>query len=139
MDIEAIMTTLETALNTALPSRIVTREAKDFAQRPYEDMQQGVVTIVSLGADNLDQPRNLMEMAGRLSILLLFEFTLDESAGGLAVEQAENAFWTSELLPFLKAPGLSLCPLVPQRLMKSAQRAAPNGWVSVELVYEELN
>lgn len=133
-----VMTLLKTNLAAAMPARVVTRSAKDFAQRPVSEMTKGVITLVALNVGNLAAERDLRDTAGKLNLMLLGEFKLSESATGEQIEVAEWALW-DEIDAFLRSPGLGLCPLNPMRLQLSGQADAPYGWIAVELEYSELD
>lgn len=133
-----VMVLLKAGLQAAMPTRLVTRTALDFAQRPAADISKGVVTLIALNVNDLAAQRDLQDVAGKLNILLLVEFKLGEKATGEQVELAEWAAW-EEVKAFIQAPGTGLCPLNAMRLMFSAQEKAPYGWIAVELEYSELD
>lgn len=134
----AVLDLLKTNLQAAMPGRIVTRSAKDFAQRQSAEIAAGVVTLVSINVADLASQRDLQDFTGKLNILLMVEFKLAESAPPEQVEVAEWAAW-EEIKAFIKAPGAGLCPLDATRLTFSAQSKAPWGWIAVELEYSELD
>lgn len=133
-----VMRSLCDALQSALPHRVVSRSAKDFAQRPKHELDAGTLTLVALSVSNLDAERDLRDTAGKLSLLLLGELKLGERASGEEVEDAEWALW-GEIDAFMRAPGIGLCPLNPVRLQLSGQAQIPYGWIAVEMEYSELD
>lgn len=142
MNPEAVMALLATNLQAYLTAEAstakVTRKAKDFAQRPKAEIAAGVVTLIGGALNDLDSARDLADVAGKMQIVLLYEFKLPENADGLTVEQAEWAFWDL-IKEFLLAPGAGLCPLIAKRAQPSMQLDAPFGWLSVELEYAEID
>lgn len=139
MNGNAVMELLETNLAAAMPTRVVTRTAMDFANRPKADMEKGVLTMIALSVDDLNSPPDLADYAGKLKIVLVGEFCLaDDKALGEDIEAAEWALW-EEIKTFIKAPGAGLCPLDATRLQLSGQVDAPFGWIAVDLEYSQLD
>jgi len=138
MNGEAIMALLQTQLQAAMPTRLVTRSALDYAQRQDADCRRGIVTLVADRITGLQTERDPDERSGRLSIYCLAEFRLPENSSGLAVEQYEWAWW-EEFKAFLAAPGAGLCPLDVLMVVLSQQRVAPDGFIFLQLEYAELD
>lgn len=137
LDGDAILSLVETRLAERYPSRVVSREARDFAQQRESDRRRGIYTVIARGANGLDPP-DLSKHHGRLLFFVLAQIELPEAAGGRAVEQAEWAMWR-ELEAFFNAPGPGLCPVSAVEMDLSAQTLVPCGWVAVQCKYSELD
>lgn len=138
--LDLLKTNLETyfAVPGNAPPRIVSRELVDFAQRPDADLASGVVSYAGLVLGDLDTQRDLLDVAGRLQIVMLGQFKLSEAATGLEVEHAEQALW-EQIKKFCQAPGAGLCPLTPMRVEFSGQQYKPYGVIAVDLIYQEID
>ena len=110
MNADTTLDLIASKLALALPTRLVTREALDFAQRSTVDMRRGVVTVIGRGITDLMGPAASQELQGCLKVMLIGELQLPEKATGLMVEKAEWALW-EEIRAFIAAPGPGLCPL----------------------------
>ena len=132
------MVLLRERLQAAMPGRLVTRSAGDFAQRPTQDRRRGVVTLATTAITDLDAPDAYFDVAGKVRIALLAEFELSEKASGEDVEAAEWAL-LDEIRAFVRAPGAGLCPLAVLNADFSSQAAVPTGWLFVVLQYAELD
>lgn len=132
------MVLLRERLQAAMPGRLVTRSARDFAQRPQPERRQGVVTLAATGITDLLSPEAFFDVSGKLGIVLLAEFELEEKATG---EQVESTEWTlfEELRAFVRTPGAGLCPLAIVSVEFSRQEAVPTGWLFAVLQYAELD
>lgn len=132
------MALLRERLQAAMPGRLVTRSASDFAQRPQPERRKGVVTLAATGITDLLAPDAFFDLAGKLGIALLAEFELEEKASG---EQVESTEWglLEELRAFVRAPGAGLCPLAIVSVEFSRQEAVPTGWLFAVLQYAELD
>jgi hypothetical protein len=129
---EARMAALKTAMATALPTRVVTREFMDRALRPAEDLAAGVVSLISLGERDYQNLNDREAMDGTHRILLVGDLMLAEGSTGLAVEQAESAL-VEEVKAFLRALPADLCNLVATGWRQSGQIEAPFGWVIMDM------
>ena len=137
MDGNALLETLKTNLQAAMPDLDITRSAEDFAQRPATVRRKGVVTLVSDRLGDLAAQRDLMDLTGKLQIYMLYEFERPERTPGVEIEQLEWQFIV-DLIAFLQAPGAGLCALDAHYMQLSQQRSAPQGWVFAQLEYSEL-
>ena len=132
MTLAARMAALKTELVTAMPTRVVTRKLKDFADRPKADIAAGVFTLISKGERGYRNYNGREAMDGRHSMLLVGQIELGEDADGEAVEDAEFAM-VEEVKAFVRALPAELCSLVMTGFQQSGQLDAPYGWVAITL------
>ncbi|HYC64945.1 MAG TPA: hypothetical protein VEC14_09455 [Reyranellaceae bacterium] len=130
-DLNTVMETLKSRLQSVAPTRIVTRSYRDFADRPKLELEAGVFTVLSRGESDYHDlhPAEF----GTHRMLVIGQILLAEGATGEAVEQAEfalvdeiKAVTTAALPPELD--GLTLL-----RFSQSGQLEAPYGWIVAEL------
>lgn len=121
---------LKSALETALPTRVVTRDLKDFDQRPLEELEAGVLTLVSHREGNYANYRGREADLGKLSVITIGQLKLLESASGSEVEDAEFAF-AEEVKDFLKNE-LPVEAVVLLETRFSGQLSAPWGWFAMD-------
>lgn len=126
------MAALKTALTTAMPTRVVTRKLKDYADRKKEDLAVGVFTLISHGERGYKNYNGREAMDGRHRMLLVGQIELIEDAEGDAVEDAEFAM-VEEVKAFVRALPADLCSLVMTGFQQSGQLDAPYGWVAIDL------
>lgn len=127
------LTALRDGLAAALPSRLVTRSFKPLAARAQEDLQRGVLAVISRGEGDYANYVGREAQLGRLDVLLIGQLMLSGDPDGQAVEQAELAL-AEEIKAFLQAPlpaGLRDCGASGFR--QSGQLEVPCGWVVFEL------
>lgn len=130
------MAAMKTALTTAMPTRVVTRKLKDFAERPKADIAAGVFTLISKGEAGYRNHNGREAMDGKHRMLLVGQIELAETAEGDAVEDAEFAM-VEEVKGFVRALPPTLCSLVMTGFQQSGQLDAPYGWVAIELEMTE--
>lgn len=130
------MAAMKTALTTAMPTRVVTRDLRDFADRAKADVAKGVFTLVSKGEGGYRNYNGREAMDGKHRILLVAQIVLAETASPSAVEDAEFAM-VEEVKTFLRALPAELCSLVMKGFQQSGQLDAPYGWVAIELEINE--
>ena len=126
------MAALQAALATAMPTRVVVRDLKDFADRQKADVAAGVFTLISKGERGYRNYNGREAMDGRHSILLVGQIELGEDAAPSAVEDAEFAM-VEEVKGFVRALPASLCSLTMSGFQQSGQLDAPYGWVAITL------
>lgn len=136
MHLAAIAPAYLAALAAVLPNRIVTRELLDATQRDDADLERGVITILTLGADSLGGMPD--EDAGQVTLVTAGQLKLQESSHGDEVEDAELAMF-AELRQFVLAPGMGLCPLELVSVAFSGQLETPYGWFRAELIYADID
>jgi len=116
-----IIEAVATALSAAAPTRTVTRDLKDYSD--YDDgvIRAGVYTLISQGimADESD--------IETLSLLLVGQILLDESAAPSATEEAELLMIDEVRVFSQQIQGLRI---VRGRFRQSAQIDAPYGFIS---------
>lgn len=132
MNLAERMAALKTALAAAMPTRVVTRDLKDFADRPKADVAAGVFTLISKGERGYRNYNGREAMDGRHSMLLVGQIALGEDAAPSAVEDAEFAM-IEEVKGFVRALPASLCSLTMTGFQQSGQLDAPYGWVAITL------
>jgi N-methylhydantoinase B/oxoprolinase/acetone carboxylase alpha subunit len=126
------MAALKTALATAMPTRVVTRDMKDFGDRAKADIAVGVFTLISAGEGGYRNYNGREAMDGKHRILLVGQIELAESALPSAVEDAEFAM-IEEVKGFVRALPVGLCSLSMTGFRQSGQLDAPYGWVSIDM------
>lgn len=127
------MEALKGALAAALPDMITTRSFVPISQRPIEDLEKGVVTLVRLGEKEFANYMGREADLGTVNAMLAIQFKLSDSAEGLAVEQRE--------IECAKAVRAVLASPLPPPLIgclatgykQSGQLECPFGWVLFEL------
>lgn len=126
------MVALKTALAATLPSRVVTRDLKDFSDRASADLIKGVFTLISIGESGYRNYNGREAMDGRHRILLIGQIVLGEDDAPSKVEDAELAM-VEDIKGFVRALPVGLCSLVMTGFRQSGQLEAPYGWVSIDI------
>lgn len=127
---------LKTGLAAALPTRIVTRDFVQRAQRRQEDLLKGVLCIVSQGEQGYANYVGREADLGRLKVLLVGQILLPGSPSGLAVERAELAF-AEEIKAFLGSELPSpVTACLATGFVQSGQMEVPDGWIVFETEVE---
>lgn len=118
-------------LALAMPTRVVTRDFLDFAQRSQVDLEAGTLTILTQRESRYANYRGREADLGRLTLAVVGQLKLPEDALPSAVEDAEFAFaeevkdWLQGVLP------VNLIDLIETRF--SGQMDAPYGWFAMTL------
>lgn len=121
---------LKVALAAALPGRVVTRDLLGFEQRREADLVAGVLTLITAKEGNYANYRGREADLGKLSVKLVGQLKLPESALPSAVEDAEFAFAES-VKDFLR----TALPVEAVDLLEtnfSGQLDAPYGWFAMD-------
>lgn len=126
---------LRAGLQAAMPSRVVTRDFKDFAQRRKADLQAGVVTVIAQGEKGYANYLGRAAQLGTVGAILIGQLQVAEQDPPHAVEDAEFVL-AEEIKTFCINPGGALGGLVMTSFRQSGQMDHPFGWIAVELEIE---
>ena len=121
---------LKTALDTALPTRVVTRSLRDFTQHQLSDLEAGILTLISHRESGYANYRGREADLGKLAIITVGQLKLPENAAPSDVEDAEFAF-AEEVKTFLQ----TVLPVEAVILLEtrfSGQLEAPYGWFAMD-------
>ena len=116
-------------LALAMPTRVVTRDFLDFAQRAQVDLEAGTLTIITQRESRYANYRGREADLGRMTLAVVGQLKLPEDALPSVVEDAEFAFaeevkdWLKGVLP------VNLIDLIETRF--SGQMDAPYGWFAM--------
>lgn len=131
MSMDSTLATLAAALQTIAPARVVTREFKDFADRPRAELLAGVWTVLNLGVSSYINPVHTPGRQPVRRVLVVGQIELPEDSTGLQVEQAEYAL-AAEMEALAQAAQQSVPGLVLNTWSQSGQLETPYGWVRAE-------
>jgi hypothetical protein len=116
-------------LAQALPTRVVTRDFLDFAQRAQVDLEAGTLTIITQREWRYANYRGREADLGRLTLAVVGQLKLPEDALPSVVEDAEFAF-AEEVKDYLQGVlPVNLIDLLETRF--SGQMDAPYGWFAM--------
>jgi hypothetical protein len=116
-------------LAEAMPTRVVTRDFLDFAQRSQVDLEAGTLTIITQRESRYANYRGREADLGRMTLAVVGQLKLPEDALPSLVEDAEFAFaeevkdWLQGVLP------VNAVDLIETRF--SGQMDAPYGWFAM--------
>lgn len=116
-------------LALAMPTRVVTRDFLDFAQRSQVDLEAGTLTIITQRESRYANYRGREADLGRMTLAVVGQLKLPEDALPSLVEDAEFAFaeevkdWLQGVLP------VNAVDLIETRF--SGQMDAPYGWFAM--------
>jgi hypothetical protein len=120
-------------LASFLPHRVVTRDLKDFADRPEKELRCGVFTIVASGEDSLQNYRGGEASFGRMRIVVVGQIHLGERTTGSQVEDAELAL-VEELKRFTRLALVEgIDSFIINNWQQSGQIEVPYGWILAEM------
>lgn len=131
--VDTVLDRLATGLAVALPRRIVTRSFIPLAQRSIEELEAGVLTLVSLGEGDYANYRGREAQIGTISALLIGHLAVADGAERIAIERAELAL-AEEVKAFLQGDmpaGVSSC--LAEGFKQSGQLEFPRGWVVFQM------
>lgn len=133
-DLETVMAALKSAMQTAMPARVVTRSYKDFGLRSDTDLRSGIWTLLSTGEKDYANYLGREAQLGTLTVAALGQVRVDDNSDEEEIEAAEFAM-VEELKAFVR--GELAATIDGGALMKgfrqSGQMEHPYGWVAVEL------
>lgn len=133
-DLEAVMAAAKTAMQTAMPMRVITRSYKDFSLRSDADLRSGIWTLISTGEKDYANYKGREAQLGTLTVAALGQVRVDDNSSEEAIETAEFAM-VEELKAFVR--GELAAAIDGGALMKSFRQSGqmehPYGWVAVEI------
>lgn len=115
----------------ALPSRVVTRNLLNFDLRLETDLLAGVLTLVVSREGEFSNYRGREAQLGKLSVVLVGQLKVAESALPSEVEDAEFAF-AEQVKTFLQGV-LPVQDALLQEVRFSGQLEAPYGWFAMDV------
>jgi len=89
-DFEAVLDAIETLLGTIAPTRLVTRDLKDWDKHPKADRADGVFTILPGPRDSYDYEYRPGDLP-RVQIFIYGENQLARDVSGREIDAEENA------------------------------------------------
>lgn len=136
-EFEQRMTDLVTAIQTAAPTRVVTREYKDRAYIDPADLIAGVFTVISRGVKGFSNLPGRMASFGRHQVLVTGQMVIDEETLGRAATGPEVEAAEFAMVAELQATARSSLPesiggLEMIEFAQSGQHERPHGWVAVK-------
>lgn len=122
---------LKNGMQSAMPTRVVTRDLMNFDLRAEADLLAGVLTVVANRERGYANYRGREADLGKLAVLVVGQLKLPEDALPSEVEDAEFAF-AEEVKAFLQATlPVQAVDLLETRF--SGQLEAPYGWFAMEM------
>lgn len=128
------MAAILTALGTALPARVTTRDLMDFSERDSADLAKGIYTLISAGESGYQNLQGRLAMDGQGKMLLVGQIALAESAKPSETEDAELTM-VDEIKSFLRTLPPALCRLQITAFRQSQQLEHPYGWAAFDLQF----
>ena len=128
------LTLLRTAMQTQIPARVVTRDLRDYGDRPEADLKRGVLTIISTGEQGLQNNPGREAHYGRHAVIVIGQILApsDKAPGG-TVEDLEHGL-VEDVKRFCRLPPpVGIDTLVMNAWRGSAQLDAPYGSVVIEM------
>lgn len=122
---------LKNALQSAMPTRVVTRDLMNFDLRQESDLEAGVLTVAANRERGYANYRGREADLGKLSVLVVGQLKLPEAALPSEVEDAEFVF-AEEVKGFLRG----VLPIQAADLLEtrfSGQLDAPYGWFAMDM------
>jgi len=124
---------LKTQMAAAMPTRVVTRDFLDFAQRAPADLTKGIVTLIGNGEKDYANYLSRAAQLGTVPMVVVGQLALAEGALPSAVEDAEDLL-AEEIKAFVRAPGSDLLGgITMSGFRQSGQLEAPYGWISCDI------
>lgn len=124
-----LLETLRADIESAMPTRVVTRDFKDFADRPLADLEAGVLTIIAQREARYANYRGREADLGKVTLAVVGQIKMPESAAPSQVEDAEFAF-AEEAKDYLQGVlPMNAVDLLETRF--SGQLDAPFGWFTM--------
>lgn len=122
---------LKNALQSAMPTRVVTRDLMNFDLRQEADLEAGVLTVAANRERGYANYRGREADLGRMSLLVVGQLKMPENALPSEVEDAEFVF-AEEVKGFLQgALPVQAADLLETRF--SGQLDAPYGWFAMDM------
>jgi len=125
---------LATTLGATLPNRVVTRDVRQYDDRSEADLKRGVLTIISLGEDGLQNNPGREARYGRHRLVIVGQIlAATDTAAGQVVEDLEHAM-VDDMKAFCRLPPpAGIDSLVMTAWRASGQLDAPYGSVVIDL------
>lgn len=128
-----VMNALKTALAAACPARVVTRELRDFNDKPRADLLAGVYTLIAGDEGNFPNYRGREGNFGDLQVALIAQIEVAENASAEDLEEAESTM-IDEIKAFTRtALAAPIDSIVITALKRSQQLEHPYGWVLFDI------
>ncbi len=125
------MAAIESALRTALPTRVISRTLIDFADRPRPELREGVLTLLCRGERDYANTIGREAQLGTIDLSIVGQVEIDEKQPAEAVEQAELALY-EELRAFCVTRTAATANLLLRSVQFSGQLERPYGWFLAE-------
>lgn len=126
------MNALAAALAAMYPTRVVTRDLLDFAERADADLLSGVYTVVARKEGDYTHTMGREAHYGELMIGLLGQIRVAEDAAHSAVEDAEGVM-IGEIKALVRSRTLAINSLRLVACRMSGQLEHPYGWVAFDM------
>lgn len=132
-ELASLRNALKADMAAAMPTRVVTRDFKDFADRAQADLLQGIVTLIGAGEKGYANYLGRATQLGTLPLILVGQIQLAEGAEPSAVEDAEDLL-AEEIKAWCRAPGSALLGGITMTgFRQSGQVDAPYGWIACDI------
>lgn len=131
---DAALETIKLSLAAKLPGRFVQRSLVDPANAPTEQLQAGLLCLVSKSGGQFANYRGREGDLAHLNVFLVGYVQVAEGSAPVEVERAELAL-LQDVLDWVKDPG-ALRPVntvLPIEWNQSSQLEHPYGWFSLRL------
>jgi len=132
------MNLIKDTLAQVAPNRVVSRDFKDFDQHTIEDLEKGVLTVISEGEAQYANSFGRQAETSKHPLVIVGQMSLAPDATGTQVEDAEFDLVEDVKALVSSALPVDICTLELKRFRQSKQMDAPNCWIVCELVLDEL-
>lgn len=126
------MNALRDALAAMYPTRMVTRDLLDFAQRDDTELLAGIYTVVARNEGDYSHTMGREAYYGTLKIGVLGQIRVAENLTPSAVEDAEGLM-IDEIKALVRSRTVAINSLQLVALRQSGQLEHPYGWVAFEM------
>jgi hypothetical protein len=124
---------LKTQMAAAMPTRVVTRDFKDFADRSPADLAAGIVSLIGAGEKGYANYLGRATQLGTVPFVVVGQLVLAEGSAPSAVEDAEDTL-AEQIKTFCRAPGSDLLGGITMTgFRQSGQMDAPYGWIACDI------
>jgi len=130
------MNAIKSTLAGMYPSRIVTRDLKDFAARPLLELKRGIYTVLSASEGNYSHYLGGMTRDGEHRVLVVAQLAVAETALPSETEDAEGVM-IDEIKAFTRNLPPELGSLTLTSWRQSQQLDHPYGWVAFDMTLKE--
>lgn len=131
-ELDAAMEALQATLAAACPGRMVSRSFVPMSQRTAQELETGVMAVMSQGERGYANYRGREADLGTVQVVLLAQIKVAENTPAVTIESAEFAL-AEQIKQALQGP---LLPPLRQCLTtgfrQSGQTEHPYGWVLFE-------